>query len=79
METSNPRDSGRSQPAVALGPELLLQPEVPLADSPVKGQVWSPAMASMAAEATANSGLTGIKRQAWLRKGIPELASPLAG
>lgn len=78
METTNPRDTRRSQPADALGPELLLQPDTPSAQPEAQGGVWSPAMPAMAL-AAANPELAGVRRQAWLRKGIPELASPLAG
>lgn len=64
MGTTNGWDTRRSHPAAALGPELLRQPDMALAESPVQADVWSPALATMASDATPSSGLTGIKRQA---------------
>lgn len=75
---TNPRDTRRLQPAAALEPARLPS-ATPVAVSEPADGVWSPALANPAPDAAASPGLTGIRRQAWLRKGIPELASPLAG
>jgi|GEM_PF-2644323 hypothetical protein len=79
METTNLLDQQRAQPAGGAELNLQLQSNTPSASAQAVGEVWSPGMPGVSSDAAAQAELPGIKRQAWLRKGIPELASPLAG